>query len=186
MLVLLLGVVVFVSLFGSDVGGVMLAWHGVLTAACLLVVAWDGGGQWQTCAPAAMASAVLSGLVAWNLRTRVRPERFPHALMLRLGGGLLMVTLVAIAVPADALDVQGRLEVVAGLSAILCGLVAATVERERARQCAALACALDGWLLLAGIAGRGLAVAGGCVLLGALLFMIRVTLLRDAADGGEW
>ena len=52
-----------------------------------------------------------------------------------------MVTLLSIAVPPDALDVEGRLEVVAGLSAILCGLLAAAVERDRARQCAALACA---------------------------------------------
>ncbi|QOF96055.1 hypothetical protein IFJ82_05525 [Novacetimonas hansenii] len=186
MLVVLLGMVVFVSLFGPDAGGVMLVWQGGLAASCLLMVAWEGGAV-QTCLPAAAGAVVLGGLVAWNLRARVHPVRRGHALVLRLGGGLLMVTLLSIAVPPDALDVEGRLEVVAGLSAILCGLLAAAVERDRARQCAALACALEGWLLLSGIAGRMLPVIVGCIMQATMVFMIRRTMPRDPATGdGDW
>ncbi|MBE7621004.1 hypothetical protein GL297_15560 [Komagataeibacter sp. FXV2] len=186
MLVVLLGMMVFVSLFGPDAGGVMLVWQAGLAAACLLMVAWQGGA-WQTCLPAAVGAVVLGGLVAWHLRARVHPVRHGYALLLRLGGGLLMVALLSIAVPPDALDVEGRLEVVAGLSAISCGLIAAGVERDRARQCAALACALEGWLLLSGIAGRALPVVVGCMMLAAMVFMIRMTMPRDPATGdGAW
>ncbi|MBB2200282.1 hypothetical protein [Gluconacetobacter tumulisoli] len=179
MLSLLLGLLILLSVILSGVRGWPLLWHGGLVAAALLAAARDAATPVLPCLAAVGVMAAILPL-AWGL---ARLEDMPPSARERavcMGGGLVLTILAVIAVPQGMMDKAARLDLIAALAVILCGVLAAAVRRSVVGQCAGLACALNGLMLLAGLSGRGAVLAGAALLLGATMLVAFVCLRRLA------
>ncbi|GBQ30056.1 hypothetical protein AA12717_3427 [Gluconacetobacter sacchari DSM 12717] len=156
-----------------------LPWQGGLVVLALLAAALDGAAPVRPCLAALFVVAGTAPL-AWGLaRLEDRPPA-PGERISGVGGGLLLTILAVLAVPRGLIDAVGRPELIAALVAILCGVLAAAVRRSVVGQCAGLAGAVNGLLLLAGLAGRDAVLAGAVALQGALLLVAFVCLRRIA------
>lgn len=160
-----------------------LPWQAGLVVLTLLAAALDVDAPVRPCLAALFVVAGTAPLV-WGLaRLEDRPP-VPAERISGVGGGLMLTILAVLAVPRGLIDAVTRPDLIAALVAILCGVLAAAVRRSVVGQCAGLAAALNGLMLLAGLAGRD-AVLAGAVALQAALLVVAFVCLRRIAWGRE-
>ncbi|ACI52787.1 conserved hypothetical protein [Gluconacetobacter diazotrophicus PA1 5] len=179
MLSLLLGVLIVVSVVLSGGRGAALLWHGGLVALALLAAASDAAAPLLPCLAAVCVLAVVLPL-AWGLARLEDDPPTARERAVGVGAGLMLTVLAVVAVPRGLVDMATRPGLIAALTVILCGVLAAAVRRSVVGQCAGLAAAVNGLMLLAGLSGRGGMLAGVVVLQAALMLVAFVCLRRIA------
>ncbi|MBB2163174.1 hypothetical protein HLH26_01235 [Gluconacetobacter sp. 1b LMG 1731] len=156
-----------------------LPWQAGLVVLTLLAGALDDGAPVRPCLAALFVVAGTAALV-WGLARLEDRAPMPGERISGVGGGLMLTILAVLAVPRGLVDAVSRPDLIAALVAILCGVLAAAIRRSVVGQCAGLAGAVNGLLLLAGLGGRDAVLAGAVALQGALLLVAFVCLRRIA------
>lgn len=160
-----------------------LPWQAGLVVLTLLAGALDAGAPVRPCLAALFVVAGTAALV-WGLARLEDRAPMPGERISGIGGGLMLTILAVLAVPRGLVDAVSRPDLIAALVAILCGVLAAAIRRSVVGQCAGLAGAVNGLLLLAGLGGRD-AVLAGAVALQAALLLVAFVCLRRIAWGRE-
>ncbi|MBB2197549.1 hypothetical protein HLH44_08770 [Gluconacetobacter sp. 1c LMG 22058] len=160
-----------------------LPWQAGLVVLTLLAGALDDGAPVRPCLAALFVVAGTAALV-WGLARLEDRAPMPGERISGVGGGLMLTILAVLAVPRGLVDAVSRPDLIAALVAILCGVLAAAIRRSVVGQCAGLAGAVNGLLLLAGLGGRD-AVLAGAVALQAALLLVAFVCLRRIAWGRE-
>ncbi|MBB2155475.1 hypothetical protein HLH33_03985 [Gluconacetobacter diazotrophicus] len=179
MLSLLLGVLIVASVVLSGGRGAALLWQGGLVAMALLAAASGTAAPLLPCLAAVCVLAVVLPL-AWGLARLEDDPPTARERAVGVGAGLMLTVLAVVAVPRGLVDMATRPGLIAALTVILCGVLAAAVRRSVVGQCAGLAAAVNGLMLLAGLSGRGGMLAGVVVLQAALMLVAFVCLRRIA------
>ncbi|GBQ64984.1 hypothetical protein AA103196_1024 [Ameyamaea chiangmaiensis NBRC 103196] len=173
MTLLFAGLLLLVAVLGIGRDARLLAWHGLATALCLL----SSGAH---LAALLAAGAALSGGVGFSVGLRVFEQPVQGTTAVRRAGavGLLAVGLAAFSETAGRSGTDVDVLAACGFAVLLAGIYAALLAPGVLEQAISVVCALDGVLVLAGVAGSIPAVVIAVVLEVCLAVLTALVLRR--------